>query len=377
MLEKFQEVYENRHDYARKWKERTGGKVIGYFCTYAPEELMYAAGILPVRLLGSHEPQDVTEPHIFGMFCPFCRDVLAQGLKGRCEYLDGIMIAQSCLHIRQAFTSWKKHVPGINYAYYLYMPNHVQSKTSRPYLRQEYVEFKESLEELTGKKITDAAIQDAIDVYNTNRRLMREVYALRKSENPPITGLESMYMVASSQLMDKKEHNALLTELLEYLPKRNLNRDPGVRLLTIGSENDDAGLIGMIESLGTTIVIEDHCTGKRYFWNDVLPNKDGDLLQAIADRYIDRTPCPTKDYDRRDRITDFVETAKEYDVKGAVVVQQKFCDPHECDVPTINKMMNEVGIPTYFLELDVTVPYGQFKIRLEAFLEMLTADDLF
>jgi len=66
-----------RAEYARQWKQRTGGKVIGYFCTYAPEELMYAAGILPVRILGSHEVQDVTESHIFGMFCPFCRDCLA------------------------------------------------------------------------------------------------------------------------------------------------------------------------------------------------------------------------------------------------------------------------------------------------------------
>ena len=72
--------------------QRTGGKVIGYFCTYVPEEILHAAGVLPVRILGSHEPQDVTEPHIFGMYCPFCRDCLAQGLQGRYDYLDGIMI---------------------------------------------------------------------------------------------------------------------------------------------------------------------------------------------------------------------------------------------------------------------------------------------
>ncbi|KUK52286.1 MAG: Benzoyl-CoA reductase, bzd-type, N subunit [Desulfotomaculum sp. 46_296] len=86
-MEKFMEWYENRHDYARQWKEKNGGKVIGFFCTYVPEEILYAADILPVRVLGSHQPQNVTEPHIFGMYCPFCRDVLAQGLQGRYEYL--------------------------------------------------------------------------------------------------------------------------------------------------------------------------------------------------------------------------------------------------------------------------------------------------
>ena len=86
MMEKFKEWYEQRHTYAKEWKKKTGGKVAGYFCTYVPEEILYAADVLPVRILGSHEPQDVTEPHIFGMFCPFCRDCLAQGLQGRYDY---------------------------------------------------------------------------------------------------------------------------------------------------------------------------------------------------------------------------------------------------------------------------------------------------
>lgn len=373
MIEKFQEVYENRHEYAKKWKERTKGKVIGYFCTYAPEELMYAAGILPVRILGSHEPQDVTEPHIFGMYCPFCRDVLAQGLKGRYDYLDGIMISQSCMHIRQSFNSWKKHVP-VDYAYYLFMPNHVQSSHARPYLKEELREFKNSLEAWTGKEITETAIKEAIEVYNTNRRLLREIYELRKDKTPPITGLEALYLVVSSQMMDKKEHNNMLAEFKAQLSNRPI-RESGIRLLVVGSENDDTGLIKLIEELGTTIVIDDHCTGSRYFWNEVITN--GDLLQAIANRYIDRPPCPTKDYERRDRLTHVMKLVEEYNVQGAIFLQQKFCDPHECDIPSFNKAFKEAGIPSYFLELDTTVPYGQFKIRLEAFLEMLQADDLF
>ena len=137
MFDKLRDWEKNRHEYAKDWKKRTGGKVIGYFCTYVPEEILYAAGVLPVRILGSHEPQDVTEPHIFGMYCPFCRDCLAQGLKGRYYYLDGIMIAQSCLHIRQAYTSWDIHKnPG--WSHFLPMPNHVQSPRAVPFLVAEY-----------------------------------------------------------------------------------------------------------------------------------------------------------------------------------------------------------------------------------------------
>src|SRR4030042_6439590 len=97
MFNKFKEFDEKRHDYAKDWKKRTGGKVVGYICTYTPEEMLYAAGVLPVRILGGHHPQStgISEPHLFGMYCPFCRDCLAQGLHAKYDYLDGIDIWQS------------------------------------------------------------------------------------------------------------------------------------------------------------------------------------------------------------------------------------------------------------------------------------------
>ncbi|MBI4723006.1 MAG: benzoyl-CoA reductase, bzd-type, subunit N [Candidatus Stahlbacteria bacterium] len=372
-MEKFKTIYDNRHQYAKEWKLRTGGKVIGYFCTYIPEEILYAANILPVRILGSHEPQSVTEPHIFAMFCPFCRDCLAQGLQGRYDYLDGIMIAQSCLHIRQAYTSWDLHIP-MDYSYYLPMPNNVQSKHSYPYLRSELVEFKKSIEKWTGKPITDADLDKGIEIMNTNRRLMRQVYETRKDDNSPISGLEAMYMVVSGQMADKTEHSNWIKEALA-LPVRK--RDTGVRLMAIGSENDDTKFIDMVEGCGATFVIDDHCTGSRYFWNEVKASPS-DRLLAIAERYIDRPACPSKDWPERRRIGHILQLAKDYRAQGAILLQQKFCDPHELDIPAIRKALESSGLPTITLELDVTVPIGQFKTRVEAFLEeMLLEEELF
>lgn len=374
MFEKFQEWYEKRHEYAKEWKARTGGKVLGYFCTYVPEELLYAAGILPVRILGSHEPQDVTEPHIFSMYCPFCRDCLAQGLKRKYDYLDGIMIAQSCLHIRQAFTSWQLHIP-IDYRYYLYMPNKVQSPRAEPYLVGELIRFKKSIEAWTGKTITNEALDRGIEMLNLNRRLMKQVYELRRNDKPPLTGLEAMYMVVSSQLIDKEEHNLALANLLEKLSQRAIEREPGERLMILGSENDDLEFISMVESLGTTFVIDEHCTGSRYFWNEVIHNEN--RLDALAARYINRPPCPSKDWEERRRIKHILKLAEDYKVQGAILVQQKFCDPHELDNPAINSELKKNGIPSLALEFDVTVPVGQFKTRVEAFLEMLREEELF
>lgn len=374
MIEMFKEWYDARHDYAKEWKKKTGGKVLGYFCTYVPEEIVYAAGVLPVRVLGSHEPQNVTEPHIFAMFCPFCRDVLAQGLRGRYDYLDGIMIAQSCLHVRQAYTSWDLHIP-VEFSYYLPMPHHVQSKRAVPFTRAEFEIFKTGLESWTGKEITDDDLKRGIDAVNRDRRLMKRVYELRKREEVPLTGLDAMHMVVSSQMIDKNEHARIVEETLKELENRSIGRPTGTRLMVLGSENDDVEFVEMVEGLDATIVQDDHCTGTRYFWDEV--GNGTDPLTAIAERYVSRTPCPTKDWPERKRIDRVLRFAKDWNVAGAIIIQQKFCDPHELDIPAIRKALEEAGVKVLFLELDVTVPVGQFKIRTEAFLEMLSEDDLF
>jgi benzoyl-CoA reductase subunit C len=382
LIEKFQEWYEKRHEYQKDYKNRTGRKLVGYFCTYAPEEIFYAFDVLPVRILGSHEPQDVTEPHIFGMFCPFCRDVLAQGLKGKYDYLDGIMIAQSCLHLRQAFTSWELHKnPG--WSYFLPMPNHVQSERAVPFLVEEYKLLIKKLEELTGKKITDDDLRRGIQIMNKARRVMKEIYEFRKQEKPPITGAEAMYMSCAQFFTDAQEFTEVAEKVVEELKTRQLNRDPGKRIMLIGSENDDIEYIKMIETLGDresvgcTVVIEEHCTTTRSWWGEVDESID-DPLTAIAKRYVDRTPCPSKDWPNRNRLNAILDFAKDFKVDGAIVIQQKFCDPHECDIPFVRKHLEKNGIPTYFLEFDVTVPAGPFAIRTEAFLETLEAEeDLF
>lgn len=368
-MKAFRDLVANRHSYARDWKARTGGKVLGYFCTYVPEEVVYAAGALPVRILGSHEPDNVAERHIYSMYCPFCRDCLAQGLRGRYEYLDGIAIAHSCIHIRQAFSSWRLHVP-VSYDYYIFMPAKPQSPAAQVLLAKEFQAFRESLQDWTGHPITDEALRESVETVNTGRRLLREIYELRKSEQPVLTGAEAMEMTVAGQMMDRREHNVLLQETLADLKVAVPERETGVRLMIVGSEDDDTEMLRLIESLGATVVIDDHCTGSRHFWN--LVELKGNPIHDIAARYVQRPPCPQKDWEGRRRLEHIRTLARDYGVQGAIVIQQKFCDPHELDNPVIISILqDEMNIPCLFLEFDVTIPVGQFKVRIEAFLEML------
>ena len=370
-MEGFRESIENRHDYAKDWKARTGRKVLGYFCTYVPEEIIYAAGMLPVRIIGSHESQTQTERHIANMYCPFCRDCLAQGLKGYYSYLDGIVMAHGCQHIRQAFASWQLHKP-IEYSYYLSMPALIQSPHAKSFLVKELSDFKKSLEEWTGNQISNNGIKKAIEVYNLNRRFLKQIYELRKNANPPLSGAEALEITLSSQLMDKAEHSRLLSETLVRLQQGNESTKTGVRLMLIGSENDDIDYLRAIESSGSIIVIDDTCTGSRYFWNEC--NLEGNLLDAIASRYIERPPCPAKDLPEHRRLPLILDMAKDYKVEGVVITIQKFCHNHLTDLPVLKSLFQKEGIPVLVLEYAFTAPIEWLQIRLGAFVEMIQSD---
>ena len=146
-----------------------------------------------------------------------------------------------------------------------------------------------------------------------------------------------------------------------------MDRECGARLMLIGSEDDDTAFINMVESVGATVVADDHCTGSRYFWNST--EFTDQILPDIANRYIDRPACPTKDWEERTRFPHVLEMARDFKVDGALLIQQKFCDPHECDMVPLKEFLNGHDIPTLSLEFDVTVPLGPMRIRVEAFLE--------
>ncbi|MDY7038401.1 MAG: 2-hydroxyacyl-CoA dehydratase, partial [Thermodesulfobacteriota bacterium] len=245
------------------------------------------------------------------------------------------------------------------------------------YLKGQLKIFKKQIEEWIGKEISDDDLRRGIEIVDRSRSLMRDVYETRKANDPPISGLDSMYMVVASQITDKVEFNQILEETLaKELPDRKAKDDSGIRLMMIGSEDDDVKFLEMIESIGASIVIDDHCTGSRYFWN-VTDESNEDPMTAIANRYISRPPCPAKDLPARNRIPHLIGLARDWDVAGIIFIQQKFCDPHELDKVPIIKGLEKAGFPTLFLEFDVTVPIGPFRIRAEAFLETLGSEDLF
>lgn len=371
-LDTFRQWSEKRHEYVKGWKSRSGRKVVGYFCSYLPEEIFYAAGILPTRIFGGHEATNLVEAHIStNIACSFCRDCLGQGLKGKYDYLNGLTMAQTCLHTGQIFWIWSKEIP-LEWSRFIAIPHSTQNVGRFEYLMEEFKTLKMDLEKWSGKAITDEDLDKAIEVYNLNRQLCRKVFEYRKLKEPPITGEDALNIVVSSQIVDKHEHNQALEDLLKELPSYKPERKTGTRLMLVGSVHDDARFLHMVENelnMPATFVIEDTCTSLRYFFNDVTPQKD--RLMALSIRYNHRPPCPLKDWPSRRRFPYIFFLHKQYSAEAVVLMNQKWCHPHITDNVPLRKKLMEQGIPTVNLEFEITLPAGQYKTNLEATLETI------
>jgi benzoyl-CoA reductase subunit C len=368
VLEKFRDIVKSPHAYARNWKSETGSRVLGYVCTNVPEEIPYAAGLLPIRLLGANKPENVTAPHIFqGGFCSFCRDCFAQVLLGQYDYLSGLVFAVCCSHARQIYNGWQKQNPGL-FSHEIYLPAYAHIPSAKETVAAQLEEFKSSLEKWIGTFIDDGKLGQAIDVYNSNRRLMAKVHDLRQADDPPLTASEMAEIEMAGFLIDKKTHNRLLNEFLSELDGHKGGAGKGPRLMLLGSIGNIEA-IGLIESFGARVVTDDYCTGARYYQTEV--SREGSPLSAIAQRIVEKPQCPLKDMPERRRLPYLAKRADDFRVQGVIYSIQRQCDSHGLDYPVTEALFREKGIPMLKLELDQSVPAGQLRTRIEAFLEMI------
>ena len=365
-MNKFQEILKNRHEYAKAWKARTGGKVLGYIETYMPEEIVYAAGLLPVRLLAKHEPDDYTDRQMYGN-CYATKDILRAFAKGEYDCIDGLVYAEGCqwaFHCHQNIINIRPEF----FDHYVFVPDYPDARTSKSALRSELQVFREHIEAWTGREVTDEAIIGAVDVYNANRRLLRRIYELRKSDTPPILGSEAMEVMLACQVMDKAEANILLEEFLAELEKREPYEDR-IRLMLIGSETWDAGLEKQIEAAGANVVIDELDNGTSYILNEVIPQKD--ILLAIAHRYLERPHHAIKDNNWRRRPEHIFRLYEDWQADAVVVAKQIYCHPHGTDNYAVWKLLRERQIPFHYFERDTTLPPAETAARIDALLAMV------
>jgi len=363
--DRFKEIVQSRHDYARSWKERTGGMVVGYYEPYFPEELVYAAGMLPVRFLADYSTDVISAKWIYASCYPV-KSMVNQYLSGRYDYLDALVSTRSCNWMYNAYEVMKNNTTA--HTHLFLMPDHIDSPTTKDLVVSELKVLKGKVEQWTGKEITDQALDHAIEVYNLNRKLLRRIYQLRRKYRSVILGSEAMNIVLASQVMDKAEMNKILIDFIEELEDREPNKDM-IRLMLIGSETFDTSLEELVESLGANVVIDELENGSGYFWNDVIEQRD--RLMALALRYTGIPHSAIKDNNWRRRPQRIFELSEDYFVDGAIIAKQIYCHPHGTDAYVTWKLLRERMIPFHYFERDMTLPTEETQARLEAFLNLI------
>jgi benzoyl-CoA reductase subunit C len=354
----------------KSWKKQ-GGKVVGLFCSYIPEEIIYAAGILPfmMRARGSLDTT-LGDAYLGANNCTFARHCLSMAFSRGYDFLDGVVCFNSCDHLRRLYDIWKRKL-STPFLHLLSVPHKVGEEQVEWY-RDELTIFKESLEKHFSVEISDERLWQAIKIHNETRNLQRQLYALRKRKAPPITGAEALSIVVAGTTMPKDQYNKLLKELLEVIGKQDGDSDYRARLMMVGAMLDDPAYVKVFEDLGGLVVTDLLCFGTGVMWHSV-DETSSNPMEALARYYLsDRIPCPRMvgQYSRRlGFIKDMVKTFK---VDGVLVEQLKFCDFWGAESFLLRRDLQEADIPVLILEREYLLSgLGQLKTRIQAFLEII------
>lgn len=368
LLKRFYAAVADPYSEARKRKAQ-GQKVIGWLPTDVPEELIHAAGAFPVGILGTNDNIHLADAHLQIWACSLMRGCLEQGLNGTLDFLDGVIIPHTCDTTRMLVGIWR-HALTTPYIDNYLMPRQVDRPSARTYLRGELKRLQGNLEKLTGKVITDENLRESISIYNANRTVLRRLYEYHSANTGVISSHAVYTVIKAAMFMDKAEHTALVEELLKALAAVEPGKDERLRLAISGGVWEPPEILDMIEELGAVVVTDDLLTGARYLGPDVDSN--GDLLDALALRQLNRIPFGGFDSATLERRTFLVETAKKANVQGMVFLHLKFCEPENYDYNDMREAMNQAGIPCIRLETEyASTSLGQVRTRLQAFIEMM------
>ena len=361
----------------------TDKKIIGYLCSYVPEELILAAGFHPMRLFSSnldiHPNTLLSDSHLQSYCCSPVKGILEDSLSGRLDFLYGTVFPQTCDAIQRLSDIWRMKA---KYTFFadLSWPAKLNSPSSHEYVMDILKRFKKELETASGKPISDADLISAIKISNSIRDNIHKLYQLNASHPGTIASNDLYTIIKGSMVMDRNIVTAQLPLIVEKLKNKQKTSTKGKRIIISGSYCDFPALTQTIEAAGGYIVGDDFCTGQRWFDDqiEINPNPmnqdptNQDPLYAIAQRYIHRMPCPAKHKGLNTRGDEILFQVEKLKADGVVFLMTKFCDPHAFDYPYIKTMLDNKKIKSIYIETnDPDRGSAQITTRIETFIQII------
>ncbi|MGE0354783.1 MAG: 2-hydroxyacyl-CoA dehydratase [Gemmatimonadales bacterium] len=355
----------------QRWREQ-GGRVLGHFQVYFPEELAHAAGMLPVKVRGGPVEMREADSHFGSYLCSILRSSLELTLTNRLP-LDMFVTHPICDAARNLAGVWARNV---NYpAQILYLPQNVNSRHSAGYLRDEYRRMLGDLEEIAGRRVAEDELWHSIGVFNRNRALLRELYAIKR-EAPWLLPVDEAYVLtAVGAVLHREEHNAMLEAVIPEIRARPARRQDKIRVVFEGGfcEQPPLDLLALLSQL-CYVVDDDLLIGLRWLTADVPSGADP--LAALAESYIERSSYSPVQHDlRKPKEHMLLERIRGARAEAAIIAAAKMCEPGLDEQVAYSRALDEAGIPHFVTEFEERMSgFDQVQIQLETFVESLLFD---
>ncbi len=351
----------------RDWKARQPGRrAVGHLPIAVPRELIHAAGMLPVGILGGGDRLEIIRGDAFfqSYICRIPRSTIELALTGRLDALDGMLFPSICDVIRNLSGMWSMLFPD-RYVHYVDVPQNFDPAVGGRFWRQELEILRDDFRRLSGAPLLDDDLRASIAVCNANRRSVRELYE-RRARTPWAFPAAEMYQVLrAGNVLPPEEHTALVDDYLREAPldpdRRELDRS---RVVIVGTfcEQPPVGLLLTLERAGCWIVDDDLLLGLRWLTEDVPV--DGDPLENLTTALLSRHMRTASMYEPDgQRGAWIVESVRAHRADGVIFCAPSFCDPALLDQPMLVRALDAAKIPhTQFKYSEDT---GQFAVIRE------------
>ncbi|MGE5265360.1 MAG: 2-hydroxyacyl-CoA dehydratase [Acidobacteriota bacterium] len=355
----------------RRWREN-GGKVLGHFQVYFPEELAHAAGMLPVKLRGASMERKRADAHFGSYLCSIIRSSLELTLTGAIP-LDMFVTHPICDVARNLAGVW-----GRNFPYpcqILYLPQNPNSAYSAQYLRDEYRRVLNVIEQVAGKPVTEQDLRNSIAVFNENRALMHQLYAIKR-ETPWLLSVDEAYvLISTGGMMPREEHNALLKYVLPLIQARTVKKQDKIRVVFEGGFCEQPPL-DLLRVIGQScyVVDDDLLIGLRWITGDVPTERDP--LMNLANAYINQSSYSPVQHDlRKPKEKMLLERIRNSNAQAAIITAAKMCEPGLEEQVAYSKKFDELNMPYFISEFEEKMTaFDHIQIQLETFVENILFD---
>ncbi len=356
----------NESDARLRKAAREGSKSIGYFCTYTPVELIHAAGVIPVRVMGGVGEVNDAYSLAPNFICPPLLLSLEKALKGEYDYLSGIVQGYTCDVVCGMVNIWEENVGGAIY-HTIPLPYN-DNPASRKYFRSCISELSDKLESIGGT-ITEESLTESLDLYAAIRKIILGFYDKLSEGLLPLTAADLFYVIRAGFVVPPDEYFDMLRLLQKEIENAEIPAREGIPILISGSLVEDPRAFTILEEVGGRVVSDDLCTGFRHFHP---PDGEGNgAIERLIDRYMKRFPCPSRTR-ATERAPLLIELVRRSGAKGVLFLFEKFCTPHLADYPILKEELIKENIPGIVVETEETgIMEGQLRTRLQGFIEML------